>query len=104
MVTKAIKKILIPSFIVLFLIGSLGCASTKCTPEIQYVDKIVEVKVPVVMKPTIQKVKKPSLPINKLKKDATPKEIVEAYYNSLKLQISYSNSLEKIISKFYEEK
>lgn len=61
-----------------------GCA--KPQQETIYVDKVVEVAVPVIKYPHIEEIQCPQLPIKKLTLKSTNQEVVEAYVQSVKIQ------------------
>lgn len=95
MVKTTVCKILI-----LLLFFVLSACSSK---EVVYIDKPVEVMVPVYKNIAIKPVNKPILPVNKLSESSTPQEVAEAYYNSLKTMCIYSSKLEKLLAPFYLE-
>lgn len=70
--------------IILCFILLSGCA--KNPTVIQYVDRPVEVKVPVTVYPDIKPIVCPKLPIFKLNEQSTNSEIAEAYVRSVKIQ------------------
>jgi len=86
-----INKIIL---LLLALIALVGCATE---PEIVYVDRPVQVDVPVII-PTPEPliIKKPFLPIELLveKNIVEPSEIAKAYVKSLIILQDYANSLQ----------
>lgn len=75
-----------------------------CSKEhIVYIDRPLEVKVPVVERPAIKPLKRPELSVSKLTNESTPKDVAESYYNSLKELLLYTNKLEKLLEPFYKE-
>ena len=78
-----------------------GCAgpSQKCEPVIQYIEKPVEVKVPVMVKPNITIPKEPSYPINNITKSSSDQEVTEAYYKTVFMQRDYIVLLKKTLEK-----
>lgn len=72
-----------------------------CAGKTVYVDRPVEVKVPVYIEPTkIDKPIRPALPIDTLTNGSTPSQTVEAYYNSVILLERYSFELEHALEPF----
>lgn len=78
-----------------------GCA--KNPTVIQYVDRPVEVKVPVTVYPNIEPVTCPKLPIVKLNENSTNAEIAEAYVRSVKIQGKCIKLLEESIKKVQQK-
>ena len=84
----AIGKICFSFAIILCL-----CACGKQEPTIQYVDRPVTVEVPVMVQPEFTRPRKPVYYTNKLTWQSTPKEIAEAYVNTILELKRYSRSL-----------
>ncbi len=74
------KALIIPILVAL----CFGCA--KPTKEIVYVDRPVEVQVPVTVYPYIEEIQCPKLPISKITKDTPNAQVVEYYVRSVKIQ------------------
>ena len=87
-------------FITLMLILT-GCSSKN--KEIEYIEKPVYVEVPVEVKPEIIPIKKPVYYISNIAKNSTPKEIAEAYVNTILQMKRYIQQLEDAITPFYKK-
>ena len=74
-----------------------------CTTKERYIDRPVYVEVPVMVKPTIEKIEKPAFPIETISDLSTPREVVEAYYNTILIYKVYTNSLELALEPFYRK-
>lgn len=84
-----------------FSICILGCTKQ---PEIQYIEKPIYVEVPVATKIEIEPIKKPDYNLLKsIKPTSTPREIAEAYINTIKRMDSYIKQLEAVITSFYKK-
>lgn len=94
MVKGKIISIIICSFFI------FGCAGK---PKTEYIYKPVEIKIPVMVTPEIKRIPKPHLEIYDLSRNSTDKEVIEAYYNSLKKMIIYSNKLEETLKPFIKK-
>lgn len=91
------KRIALVISFVLFL------SSCGSQPRIEYIYQPVEVKVPVMVRPEIESIKKPDLDIYALTENSSEKEVVEAYYNSLRKSILYSKRLEEALEPFMKK-
>ena len=76
-------------------------ACGKTITKIEYIEKPVYVEVPVIQKVEFKPVKKPINYLSSLHKNSTPKEIAEAYVNTVKQQKTYIIQLEKLVQPFY---
>lgn len=75
-----------------------------CSKEhIVYIDRPIEVQVPIIEKPAIKPIKKPILSVSRVNNESEPKDVAEAYYNSLKELLLYTKKLEKLLEPFYKE-
>lgn len=86
---------------IVFLILILICSCTKHEKEIQYIEKPVYVEVPIVQKIEFKPIKKPINYLKTLNNNSSPKEIAEAYVNTVKQQNIYIKQLEQLIEPFY---
>lgn len=71
----------------------VGCATTKPV----YIEKVVEVKVPVIEKVTIEDIQCPPLPIRKITKDTPSKTVVEYYVQTVKVQNECIRSYRELV-------
>jgi hypothetical protein len=94
----AIGKICIPIALILCL-----CACSKPEPIIQYVDRPVTVEVPVLKEPEFTRPRKPIYYTNKLNWQSTPKEVAEAYVNTILELKRYSRSLEILLEPYFKK-
>lgn len=92
------KRTGIGILVLLFLLSGCGIQG-KCEPEIQYIEKPIEVKVPVMVKPNVEIPDEPAYPIRKLTAKSTEKEVVEAYYKTVFMQKDYIVLLKKTLEK-----
>ena len=83
----------------LFIFALTGCGRT--VTKIEYIEKPVYIEVPVVQKVEFKPVKKPVNFLKSVTKNSTPKEIAEAYVNTVKQQNAYIKQLEKLVQPFY---
>ena len=72
------------SLLILAMVLLCGCA--KPVKEIVYVDRPVEVKVPVTVYPHIEEINCPKLPISKITKDTPDAQVAEYYVRSIRIQ------------------
>lgn len=80
-----------------------GCASKAPEEKIVYVDKPVEVKVPILKEPEFTRPSKPKNYLAKLTKDSTSKEVAEAYVNTLKEWKKYARKLEVLVEPYFKK-
>ena len=86
--------------ILIILTMMLGCTSPqKCEPTIQYIEKPVEVKVPVMVKPNVEIPNEPVYPIKSITDKSTEREVAEAYYRTVFMQRDYILLLRKTLEK-----
>lgn len=89
--------------IILFILALVGCSSDQNTsPKIQYkeVVRTVEVKVPVVVKADPPPTRElPKLPTSSISKASSPKEVSQAYIESLSILIREVNWYRSILYK-----
>lgn len=88
-------------FIAFILIMLLECSCAKKEKEIQYIEKPIYVEIPVVQKIEFKPIKKPINYLKTINSKSSPKEIAEAYVNTIKQQNIYIKQLEKLIEPFY---
>lgn len=93
------RKGIVIAIITLLLLSSC----TKHEKEIQYVEKPVYIEVPVMQKIEFKPVRKPINYLKNIQKDSSPKEIAEAYVNTIKQLNIYIKQLENLIEPFYIE-
>lgn len=89
--------------IVTTLILSLFLVSCGTKTRTEYVYRTVEVKVPVMVKPEINPIPKPKLDVYGITKDSTDKEVIEAYYNTVKKLTMYTRKLEEALEPFLKK-
>lgn len=82
---------------------SLCLVSCGTKTETEYVYKTVEVRVPIMVKPEITPIPKPKLEVYEITKDSTDKEVIEAYYNSVRKLIMYTEKLEEALEPFLKK-
>ena len=88
--------------LVLALILS-GCAAKAPEEKIVYVDKPVEVKVPILKEPEFTRPSKPKNYLASLKKESTPQEVAEAYVNTLREWKRYARKLEILVEPYFKK-
>lgn len=79
-----------------------GC-SGKVQEKIVYVDKPVTVEVPVLKEPEFVRPSKPKNYLKSIGADSTPKEIAEAYVNTLKEWKRYARKLEILVEPYFKK-
>ena len=89
-------------FLVLALLLS-GCASKAPEEKIVYVDKPVEVKVPILKEPEFTRPTRPKNYLSSIGKDSTPQEVAEAYVNTLKEWKKYARKLEILVEPYFKK-
>ena len=86
-------------FVLVLLLTLCGC--TRTVTKIEYIEKPVYVEVPVIQKVEFKPIKKPVIYLKIITKNSTPKEIAEAYVNTVKQQKAYIKQLEDLVQPFY---
>ena len=79
-----------------------GC-SGKVQEKIVYVDKPVTVEVPVLKEPEFVRPTKPKNYLRNISADSTPKEVAEAYVNTLKEWKRYARKLEVLVEPYFKK-
>ena len=80
-----------------------GCASKSPEEKIVYVDKPIEVKVPVLKEPEFTRPSKPKNYLSKISKNSTSQEVVEAYVNTLREWKRYARKLEILVEPYFKK-
>lgn len=79
-----------------------GC-SGKVQEKIVYVDKPVTVEVPIMKEPEFVRPSKPKNYLKNIGKDSTPREVAEAYVNTLKEWKKYARKLEILVEPYFKK-
>lgn len=80
-----------------------SCSAKKVEEKIVYVDKPVTVEVPVMKSPEFVRPTKPKNYLNSIGKDSTPREVAEAYVNTLKEWKRYARKLEILVEPYLKK-
>ncbi len=95
------RKIISLLIFALLLISGCSLQNGK-EANVQYIEKPIEVKVPVLVKPDIKIPNEPEYPIKSLTKNSSNKEVVEAYYKTVFMQRDYIVLLRRTLEKLKE--
>jgi hypothetical protein len=74
-----------------------------CAKQVEYVDRVVEVKVPVAIQPAVKPVGRPRLPIKDLGSESTPGEVATAYKATVDVLNRHVSVLELQLKPFWNE-
>ena len=94
----AIEKIIFPITLILAL-----SACSKPETVIQYVDRPVTVEVPVLKEPEFVRPRNPIDYTDRLNDNSSPKDIAEAYVNTILELKRYSKALEVLIEPYVKK-
>lgn len=90
-------------FILVLALALSGCASKSVEEKIVYVDKPVEVQVPILKEPEFTRPTPPKDYVAELKKTSTSQQVVEAYVNTLKEWKRYARKLEVLVEPYFKK-
>lgn len=87
----------------ILVLGLSLCSCAKQQEKIVYVDKPVQVEVPIMKTPEFVRPTKPTDYVARITKDSSPKEVAEAYVNTLREWKSYARKLEILVEPYFKK-
>ena len=88
---------------IILAVALLAGCSGKVQEKIVYVDKPVTVEVPVMKEPEFVRPSKPKNYLKGIDANSTPKEVAEAYVNTLKEWKRYARKLEILAEPYFKK-
>lgn len=87
----------------ILVLGLSLCSCAKQQEKIVYVDKPVQVEVPILKTPEFTRPTPPKDYVAKITKNSTSREVAEAYVNTLKEWKSYARKLEILVEPYFKK-